>query len=129
MRLRLGQDVFGEAELRAAFRDATNADIAASIIGYIRQAALGDPLVPYDERVDHALRRVFSSRPWTQAQRQWLERIARQMKKEVVIDREMLDQGEFRQQGGGFARLNRVFDGRLETILAEINEGIWEKTG
>nr|WP_188260218.1 type I restriction-modification system endonuclease [Azospirillum tabaci] len=129
VRLKLEQDGFGEAELRAAFRDATNADIAASIIGYIRQAALGDPLFPYDERVDHAMRRVLSSRPWTQAQRQWLERIARQMKKEVVIDRETLDQGEFRQQGGGFARLNRVFDGRLEAILGEIGEGIWGKVG
>ncbi len=129
VRLRLEQDGFGEAELRAAFRDATNADIAASIIGYIRQAALGDPLIPYNERVDRAMRRVLSSRSWTAAQRQWLERIARQMKKEVVIDRETLDQGEFRQQGGGFARLNRVFDGRLEAVLAEIGEAMWERAG
>jgi len=127
VRLKLEQDGFGETELRAAFRDATNTDIAASIIGYIRQAALGDPLVPYEERVDRAMRRVLSSRSWAAAQRQWLERIARQMKKEVVIDRKTLDQGEFRQQGGGFVRLNRVFDGRLEAILGEIGEGIWER--
>lgn len=129
VRLKLEQDGFGESELRAAFRDAGNADIAASIIGYIRQAALGDPLVPYDERVDRAMRQVLSSRGWTTAQRQWLERIARQMKKEIVIDRETLDQGEFRQQGGGFVRLNRVFDGRLEAILGEIGEGVWRDVG
>jgi type I restriction enzyme R subunit len=49
------------------------------------------------------------------------------LKTEVVVDKEALDQGEFRQQGGGFVRLNRVFDGRLETILAEITESIWEE--
>lgn len=129
VRLLLERDGFGEGNLRAAFRDASNADIAASIIGYVRQAALGDPLIPYDERVDRAIRRVLSSRAWTAAQRQWLERIARQMKKEVVVDRDVLEQGEFRQQGGGFVRLNRVFDGRLEAILAEINEGIWQNVG
>ncbi len=30
----------------------TNEDIAASIIGFIRQAALGDPLIPYADRVE-----------------------------------------------------------------------------
>jgi type I restriction enzyme, R subunit len=36
--------------LRTAWREKTNADIAASIIAFIRQAALGDPLVAYEER-------------------------------------------------------------------------------
>lgn len=127
VRLMLERDGFGEAKLRDAYRETENADIAASIIGYIRRAALGDALVPYEERVDRALRRVLSSAAWTRAQRDWLERIGRQMKKEVVIDRETLDQGEFRQQGGGFVRLNRVFDGRLEAVLGEICEGVWEE--
>ncbi|MGF7172787.1 type I restriction-modification system endonuclease [Azospirillum doebereinerae] len=128
VRLLLERDGFGEAELRAAFRDATNADIAASVIGYIRQAALGDPLIPYDERVDRAMRRVLSSQPWTKAQRDWLERIGRQMKKEVIVDREVLDQGEFRQQGGGFARLDRVFDGHLDEILNSFSIYTWDLT-
>lgn len=129
VRLLLERDGFGEAELRAAFRDATNADIAASVIGYIRQAALGDPLVPYDERVDRAMRRVLSSQAWTKAQRDWLERIGRQMKKEVIVDREVLDQGEFRQQGGGFQRLDRVFEGRLTALMAELSEQVWQDVG
>ena len=44
---------------------ATNQEIAARIVGYIRQAAIGDPLVPYDQRVDGALVRILASRPWT----------------------------------------------------------------
>ena len=49
-------------------------DIAASIIGYVRQAALGVPLVPYGDRVKAAMQRVQASRKWTDPQRLWLRR-------------------------------------------------------
>jgi hypothetical protein len=55
IRVQLDQHGFTERSLRSAFRDATNQDIAASIIGFIRQAALGSPLVPYEQRVDRAI--------------------------------------------------------------------------
>jgi type I restriction enzyme R subunit len=41
---------FSEASLRQAYGRVRNADIAAHIIGFVRQAALGDPLVPYESR-------------------------------------------------------------------------------
>lgn len=129
VRLLLERAGFDEAHLRAAWRDAKSQDIAASIIGFIRQAAIGDPLVPYDQRVDKAMQRIYTSRAWTAPQRQWLEAIARQMKKEFVVDHAALDRGAFKTQGGGFARLNRVFDGRLDEVLGEINEGIWRDVG
>jgi type I restriction enzyme R subunit len=56
---------YSEVRLRSAWRDATNQDIAASIIGYIRQAALGDALVPHEERVDKALKQILASQRWT----------------------------------------------------------------
>ena len=43
--------------------------MAASIMGYIRQAALGDPLVPYEQRVEKALQKILASRSWTTPQR------------------------------------------------------------
>ena len=43
---------FSEAKLRRAYGQARNADIAAHILGFVRQAALGDPLVPYEARVE-----------------------------------------------------------------------------
>ena len=44
--------------MQVAWREMTNADIAASIIGFIRQATLGDALVPYEERVDKAMKKM-----------------------------------------------------------------------
>ncbi len=55
LRLLLDSAGYSEATLRATWRDATNEGIAASIIGFIRQAALGDALIPYPERVDRAM--------------------------------------------------------------------------
>ena len=48
----LDEHGFSEAKLRRAYGRARNADIAAHIIGFVRQAALGDPLVPYETRVE-----------------------------------------------------------------------------
>ena len=120
---------FSEANLKRAWTDARNEEIAASIIGFVRQAALGDPLVPYAERVHGAMRRIMASRPWTEPQRKWLRRIGEQVAAEIVVDRDALDSGQFQADGGGFARLNRVFAGELETVLADVNEELWKQAG
>jgi type I restriction enzyme R subunit len=101
LRLALDRAGFPEAALRAAWRDVTNQDVAASIIGYVRRQALGDPLVPYAERVARAVDRILAARPWTDAQRRWLRRIGQQMERELVVDRQALDSEQFREQGAG----------------------------
>lgn len=72
LRILLDSAGYSEVALRSAWRDATNEDIAASIIGFIRQAALGDALIPYSERVDRALKKILAKQPWTAPQRKWL---------------------------------------------------------
>jgi len=127
LRQELDKRGFSEASLKRAWTDATNEEIAASIIGFVRQAALGDPLVPYDERVNAAMRRIMASRSWTEPQKRWLKRIGEQVSKEIVVDREALDRDPFRNDGG-FNRLNKVFGGNLEAVLADVNEELWKRT-
>jgi type I restriction enzyme R subunit len=126
LRMALDQKGYPEANLRRAWADAKNVDIAASIIGFVRQAALGDPLVPYGDRVRAAMQRVMASRAWTDPQKLWLRRIGEQVEKEIVVDREAIDREPF-TANGGFARLNKVFDGELEAVLTGINEEMWKK--
>lgn len=127
LRLELDKMGYSETNLRQAWQDAKNEDIAASIIGFIRQAALGDPLIPYDERVRNAMKRIIAKRAWTDPQRKWLQRIGEQVAREFIVDRDALDQEPFHADGG-FNRLNRIFDGQLEAILGDINEELWQKT-
>ena len=125
LKLHLDQSHFSETNLRTAVRETTNQDIAATIIGYIRHVALNDPLIAYEDRVKRAMTKILASRSWTQPQRRWLERIGKQLEKEVIVDKEALDRGQFKDHGG-FPRLNKVFDGKLAEILKEISDAVWQ---
>ncbi|RAQ42887.1 type I restriction-modification system endonuclease [Arthrospira sp. O9.13F] len=127
LRLELDKMGYSETNLRQAWQEAKNEAIAASIIDFIRQAALGDPLIPYDERVKAAMKRILAKRAWTDPQRKWLKRIGEQVAREFIVDRAALDQEPFRKDGG-FNRLNRIFEGQLEAILGDINEELWRRT-
>ena len=120
----LDEKNYSEAMLRAAYGRARNADIAAHIIGFVRQAALGDPLIPYATRVDNAIVKIEASRSWTQKQKEWLRRIGRALKDKPVADPTLLDQGAFADKGG-FKRIAQEFDGELDEVLHAFNEAIW----
>ncbi len=80
---------------------------AAHILGYIRHAA-------------HV---------WTEPQHQCLRCTTAQTKANGIVDREALDAPDqlFKRKGGGFERLNNIFNGELETVLGQFNEAIWAK--
>jgi type I restriction enzyme R subunit len=124
LRLELDEAGFSEATLRTAWRETTNQDIAASVVGYIRHAALGQPLLAHSQRVQAAMQTILASRPWTEPQRQWLERIGKQLEQEVVVDREAIDSGQFKAMGG-YQRLSRIFQGQLDDILHDLAEAMW----
>jgi type I restriction enzyme R subunit len=121
---------FSEVNLATAWREMTNQEMAASIIGYIRQAALGDPLIPYDQRVDKALQSILSTRAWTAPQRDWLKKLAAQTKANGLVDRAALDDPVliFKREGGGFPRLNKIFDGQLQNVLNNFNDALWPQS-
>ena len=127
--LELDKAGYSEANLAIAWREKTNQDIAARIIGYIRQAAIGDPLLPYEQRVDNALQKMLASRAWTTPQRQWLQRIAAQTKANLIVDRAALDDPDlvFKREGGGFTRLDRIFGGELAQVLETFNDALWQR--
>lgn len=125
--LELDKAGFTETGLATAWREMTNQDIAARIVGFIRQAAIGDALLPYSERVDHALQKLLASKPWTAPQRDWLKRIAAQTKANGLVDREAIDDPDlvFRREGGGFSRLDKIFNGELQQVLEAFNDSLW----
>ena len=69
----------------------------------------------------------MGSKPWTTPQRQWLQKIAAQTKANVVVDRVALDDPDqsFKREGGGFARLDRIFDGDLQGVMDNFNDSLW----
>ena len=128
--LELDKAGFSEVNLATAWKQMTNQEIAARIIGYIRQAALGDPLIAYEQRVDTALQTMLSTRAWTPPQKDWLKKLAAQTKANLLVDRAALDDPAliWRVEGGGFTRLNKLFDGKLQQILTQFNDSLWPHT-
>ncbi len=127
--LKIALDAAGytETQLQQAWRQITNQDIAASIVGFVRQQALREDLRPYEQRVQAALQKILQSRAWTKPQRDWLTKIGNQIIANVVVDRTSFEEGFFKLQAGGFDRLNKVFDHHLEEILSEMNDALWQQ--
>jgi type I restriction enzyme R subunit len=124
LKLKLDAAGYPEAHVRTAFRDATNLDIAATIIGFIRQRALGSPLVPYADRVDRAVTKLVAANTFTPPQKKWLERIAAQLKQEVVVDTEAFDRGAFANHGG-WKNVDKAFGGRLQQVMNDLGDEVW----
>tara|TARA_R110001592_G_scaffold1778_4_gene10571 strand:- start:5580 stop:8594 length:3015 start_codon:yes stop_codon:yes gene_type:complete len=118
---------YSEAKLQTAVRNQTNQDIAASIIGHIRRAALGEALVPFEQRVAQAMQRIYQKHQWLPTQRKWLERLAKQLVHEVIIDRDFVN-SRFSEQGGA-KQLDKVLNSQLDTLLEELNEAMWPDVG
>ncbi|GGX46252.1 type I restriction-modification system endonuclease [Saccharospirillum salsuginis] len=123
VRLLLDKAGYTEAKLQAAVRGETNQDIAASIIGHIRRAALGEPLVPFEQRVAQAMQRIYQNHNWTPAQRKFLERLSKQLVHEVIIDRDFVN-NRFSLKGGA-KQFDKMLNNQLDEVLDELSEAIW----
>ena len=123
VRILLDQHQYTEANLQSAWRSKTNLDIAASIVGHIRQAALGEALLPFELRVANAMQRIYALTNWTQVQRSWLARLAKQLVHEVVIDEQFANQAF--SSDGGTKILNERLGGKLKLVLDNLAEALW----
>lgn len=125
VKLLLDTHGYSEANLQAAWRNKSNQAIAASIIGFIRQAALGEALVSFEQRVTNAMQRIYGLRPWTPVQRKWLERLAKQLTHEVVVDRTFVNRAF--AQNGGAKQLDKMLGDALDEVLTDLASHLWIK--
>lgn len=116
---------YDEKSLTHAWSQKQNHEIAARVLGFVRQAALGEALVPWEQRVDSAVHALINRRGLNPNQQNWLKRIAAQIKANIVLDEQSINEGPLREQGG-FRRLNQLFEGQLHELLADMNEAIWQ---
>ena len=123
IRLLLDANGFTVAKLKAAWRSETNQDIAASIIGHIRRAALGTALIPFERRVDQAMDKIYSLHSWSKVQRNWLGRLAKQLNHEVVMDQDFVNHA-FASHGGA-STLNKHLGGELDQVMGTLKEALW----
>ncbi|WIF95099.1 type I restriction-modification system endonuclease [Caminicella sporogenes] len=128
LKLELDKHGYSETRLNAAWKQISNEDIVADIISFIRQRALGDPIESHEERIKRAVKKVKQLNNWTTIQKKWLDRIEKQLIRETVVDRESFDHEPFKSHGG-YDRINKVFEGKLDQVLNKINESLYPERG
>jgi type I restriction enzyme, R subunit len=118
---------FKQSHLRTAWKQTKNEDIAADIISFIRQAALGEALIDHETRIKQALQKVHSLHDWTPRQKKWLERIEKQLLQVPVLaptPEDAFSEEPFKSHGG-YNILKREFGEMIDNIVHTINENLY----
>jgi len=122
--LELEEAGFTIRSLNTAYNQMTNEEMAESIIGFIRQQSLGTPLKSHEERVRDAIIKISKLRNFTKQQIGWLERIGKQIAKELIVDVHSFDSEPFKKEGG-YNRLNKIFNNELDPLMKEFHKEVY----
>ncbi|OEF06030.1 type I restriction-modification system endonuclease [Vibrio genomosp. F10] len=115
---------FNEQTLLQARKAAKQEDVAARIIGLIRQAAIGSPLIPFEERLTNAQETIKERYKLTKPQQKWLKRIVNQMREDLVLNDDSFKVGTLRTKGGK-SRADKDLDGQLDVIMKDLIDATW----
>ncbi|MBR5757516.1 MAG: type I restriction-modification system endonuclease [Thermoguttaceae bacterium] len=128
-------------ELRAALREENftqeklnrikfgeNAQIAADIVTWIRNAALGSPLLDHRERISRAVATLKEKHNFNSEQLAWLKSFENYLTRETVLSAEDFKEEPFKIHGG-FDQFNKLFNNRLRDILDELNNYLYNELG
>jgi type I restriction enzyme R subunit len=128
LRLELDRHHFTEQQLNTAWRELKNEDIAADIISYIRRYAIGSPLISSQQRIKDSVERLRRNHDFSKMQLDWLVKIEKTLLSEIVIDRDTFETGAFKTVGG-LKRAEKIFDGKLDEYLIELNQYLYDDGG
>jgi len=128
LKMELDRYHFNENQLNTAWNELKNEDIVADIITYIRRYALGSALISKEERIKSAVSKLRKNHKFTKQELNWLNRIEKTLISEIIIDRETFNTGSFKTEGG-YDKINKVFAGKLEDYLRELNDYLYDDGG
>lgn len=129
LRLALDREGFTTRQLNTAVSELTNEEIAADIISLIRRYAIGSELIGHEARIRRAVDKLKRAHTFTKQELNWLSRMEKYLMEESVLNVTVFDEdGRFKAQGG-FAKINKVFGNKLESIILELNEYLYDDGG
>ena len=131
LRSKLQLENFNEEQLNAALSQMTNSEIAADIISFIRRYILGAKLLNHEDKIISAVNKLKAAHNFNQQELQWINRIEIYLLNESVINLESFDElnTAFKNEGGGFKRIDKAFNGNLANIIAELNFYLYDDGG
>ncbi len=129
LRLTLDREGFTTQQLNTAVSQMTNEEIAADIISLIRRYAIGSTLISHEARIRQAVDKLKKAYKFYKQELNWIARMEKYLMEESVLNIAVFDEdGRFKAQGG-FAKINKVFGGKIESIILELNEYLYDDGG
>jgi type I restriction enzyme R subunit len=129
LRLTLDREGFTTQQLNTAVSQMTNEEIAADIISLIRRYAIGSTLISHEARIRQAVDKLKKAYKFSKQELNWIARMEKYLMEESVLNIAVFDEdGRFKAQGG-FAKINKVFGGKIESIILELNEYLYDDGG
>ena len=129
LRLTLDREGFTTQQLNTAISQMTNQEITADIISLIRRYAIGSALISHEARIKRAIDKLKKAHNFSKQELNWIARMEKYLMEESVLNVTVFDEdGRFRSQGG-FNKINKVFGDKLENIVFELNEYLYDDGG
>lgn len=123
LRKKLAMNDFSEKELQKAHKLVYHKDLA-DIISMVKHAVKEEPILTAEERVDKALKKVMSGKSFNEEQMNWLGLIRQHLISNLTIELADFEYAPIFERQGGRGKAERVFEGRLESLIEEINYAI-----
>ena len=129
LRLTLDREGFTVRQLNTALSELTNQEIAADIVSLIRRYALGAELISHEARIRRAADKLRKAHDFTKQELNWLARMEKYLLEESVLNVGVFEEDSRFKSAGGFAKLNKVFQNQLESVVLELNEYLYDDGG
>lgn len=129
LRLTLDREGFTTQQLNTAISELTQEEMAADIISLIRRYAIGSTLISHKARIRRAVERLKKAHKFTAMELKWIARIEKYLLEESVLNIGVFDEDSRFRNEGGFQKIDRIFQNKLESIVLELNEYLYDDGG
>ncbi len=127
--LTLDREGYTVQQLNTAISQLTNEEMAADIISLIRRYAIGSVLISHEARIRKAVDRLRKAHKFTMQEQNWIKRMESYLLNESVLNVQVFDEDSRFKAQGGFAKINKVFGDKLESVVLELNEYLYDDGG
>ena len=129
LRMQLDREGYTTQQLNTAVSELTNEKITADIISLIRRYALGSDLISHEEKIRRAVSKLRHNHKFTKQEENWLRKIETYLLNESIFNKDTFDEDWRFRDEGGFKRINKIFGDKLDEIIIELNEYLYEDGG
>ena len=129
LRLMLDREGFTTQQLNTAISELTNEEMAADIISLIRRYAIGSTLISHEARIRRAVDKLKKAHKFTAIEQKWIARMEKYLMEESVLNVDVFDEDTRFRSAGGFKKIDQIFQNKLESIVLELNEYLYDDGG